>query len=197
VCFIEISGVVWTQDLVKVLISLKKVIEQDIAKHKYPRKKQWSMMVRRFRALKNVNVTEDACEEKWRNLVRTYKKNLIRVRKKGTGVIRWSYFWRMHEILGNSVFENEKQSMYPIVSKTRLIESVDVPSNKQFLVGDQEEAMLNLESEDLFTMVNGPKDKSNQMLHEIISRQNKKIEELHREQLNIKSLLTQLLEKFS
>lgn len=192
------------------LISLKKLIEKEIVQHRISRKKQWWVMVRRFRSLKNVRLTEEACEEKWRNLVRTYKKNLVRVKKRGTGVIRWPYFWKMHEIVGNIDIENDVKPLpyvEPNANRMRLTESVatDIRSknNRSVLINDQ--FLENAESisddiadqnENLSNIICDLRDKQNKMLQEIINIQNKKIEELHKEQLNIKALLTQLLQKF-
>lgn len=167
-------------------------------------------MVRRFRTLKNVKLSEETCEEKWRNLVRTYKKNLIRVKKRGTGAIRWPYFWKMHEIMGSAIVDNEKGLTMPyidVTNKPRLTETVTPelrPNNRSLSMNDQFieytedilEDTIKEQHENLSSMISDLRDKQNKMLQEIIDLQNKKIEELHQEQLNIKTLLTQLLQKF-
>lgn len=188
--------------MVKMLISLKKIIEQDIIKNKISRKKQWWIIVRRFRTMKNIKLTEEACEEKWRSLVRTYKKNLIYIKKRGEIAVKWPYFWKMWGILGNSVFEKEHHSVHKPRLNDNLMYDFETQTSPMILNDnsiDDSEDIEYKESNDqnnLKEMISDLYDSHNNMLQEMISIQNKKIEELHQEQLNIKSLLMQLLQKF-
>lgn len=185
--------------MVKTLIFLKKQINEEIASNRISRKRQWMVMVRRFRTLKNIKVTEEACEEKWKNLLRTYKKNLIRVKNRGC-TVKWPFFWKMREIVGNSVLLDEKRP-YSFDSRSK---STDLRQRSSLINDDSvdnlEEVLndsIHEQLDNLYTAVNEVRQNQTKILQEIVDKQNKAIQEMQQEQLNIKCLLTQLLQKFT
>lgn len=216
--YFPLTGTVWTKDMVRTLITLKKEVNQEIANNKIPRKRQWTIIVRRFRALRNIKLSEESCEEKWRNLLRTYKKNLIRVRKQGTS-IKWPFFWKMREAVGNSVLaEQEKRNttcsslvFTDSFASARLkggndgLEPNFRLAQKSLIGGDDFvedaddilEEKSNDQYENAVMMMNDFKQNQTKLIQEMFTQQNKIIEGLHQEQQNIKTLLTQLLQKLT
>ncbi|XP_065221292.1 uncharacterized protein LOC135846238 [Planococcus citri] len=202
------SSTIWTKDMVKTLIFLKKQINEDISCAKISRKKQWLVMARRFRALKNIKLTEEACEEKWRNLLRTYKKNLLRVKNRGA-TVKWPFFWQMRDIVGNSVLhdtDNNKRLLSDNLSSRLSTASTSsmskLPVSGIGMGGDDydDEDMLDdrtsIQLDTLLTSVNDLRHNQNRILHEMDTHK-KALQEVQQEQVNIKCLLTQLLQKFT
>ncbi len=191
--------------MIKALISWKKNIEQNSLKSQMSKRKQWIYIARKFRNEKTVMVTEEACEEKWRSLVRMYRKNLNKFRKRENSVISWPYFWKMREILGNSVLQKERPFTPPVIKNTTRLNGLLSTDRLGSSCGALNDEFVEfkrgfLDGFDnpiykLLTSVEELKDNQNKILKEIVDIQRKKIEEVQAEQRCIKALLLELLRK--
>ena len=67
------------------------------AKFKFPLWEQVASKVNEI--LVNKKVTAKDCDDKWRNIVATYRKNIDKIKCCGDNNIRWEYFPAMDNIL--------------------------------------------------------------------------------------------------
>lgn len=196
------AGILWTKDLVRVLISAKKSVDEDIQRNKVSRKKLWWSVVRRFRAQRRMKITEECCKEKWLELERIYRKNMKKAQN--NCVITWPFFWEMHEMVSNSNTEVSGQAVKKKVKSDDEPQSHSMSNSYQRLKGcsysaddDSSSDNASVDNNNLAAAIRELQDNQNKLLREIVDNQQKRIDELHQEQLSIKSLLMQLLKKLS
>ncbi|XP_067118357.1 uncharacterized protein [Centruroides vittatus] len=89
----------WSTNAVKLLISLYKEHENKFSDICWPSKKVWSLISKTLQE-NNYLVTGNQCDEKWRNLKKTYRKIKDGNKQTGRGRSQWEFFSIMDEILG-------------------------------------------------------------------------------------------------
>ncbi|XP_023237579.1 uncharacterized protein LOC111636531 [Centruroides sculpturatus] len=89
---------VWTDAIIKLLISERLALEEQFGKPGN-KKKLW-MKIHSKLVSQGYNLTAEDCDMKWRNLIATYRKNKDRARKSGEGCITWPYFQVLDEKYG-------------------------------------------------------------------------------------------------
>lgn len=190
---------VWSEDLVRTLISVKKSVDEDIQKNKIPRKKMWWSVARKFRVQSHIKIAEEFCEEKWEELVRIYRKNLAKARE--NCVINWPFFLEMHNSVSSS---NTEFIMQTTKRKIKIDDELKTKSkakkSKNHSSGVDDDSFSDtaiVDNRNLAAAIHELQENQNKLLREIVDNQQKRIDELHQEQLSIKSLLVQLLKKLS
>lgn len=133
-----------------------------------------------------------------------YRKNLVKAKKDGVTTVRWPFFWKMYETINSS----NPEFILPAVKKNPSFcnESKSEPkSNPSHSVGrissgvndDSLFEKSSIDNSNLAAAIHELQENQNKLLREIVDNQQKRIDQLHQEQLSIKSLLVQLLEKLS
>ncbi|XP_023240502.1 trihelix transcription factor GTL1-like [Centruroides sculpturatus] len=93
----------WPTNAVKLLISLYKEHENKFSDICWPSKKVWSLISKTLQE-NNYLVTGSQCDEKWRNLKKSYRKIKDGNKQTGQGRRQWEFFSMMDEILGQQPY---------------------------------------------------------------------------------------------
>lgn len=81
------------------LIKVRGDMDREFAKAKY-KFRLWEKVASKLNeSLVNVKVTAKDCDDKWRNIVATYRKNIDKMKSFGDCSVRWEYFTAMDNIL--------------------------------------------------------------------------------------------------
>lgn len=85
--------------MTSLLIALRGNLNDEFNSSKY-KFKLWELIARRMNSgLPSVTVTAKDCDDKWRNIAATYRKNIEKMRCMGDFIVRWEHFTAMDEIL--------------------------------------------------------------------------------------------------
>lgn len=92
----------WTSKLTKALISERIECDSLFQRPSCKKIKLWrSIAIKLNSAFENkINLTDQLCDRKWRNLWQTYKKNVKKSNNTGTDSIIWEYYHDFNEHFG-------------------------------------------------------------------------------------------------
>jgi len=76
--------------------SLDAVFEKPVCK----KTKLWTTVAKQLTAVGGYTVSGQECDEKWRNLQATYKRNKEKKNSTGSETVNWEYFDMMDEVMG-------------------------------------------------------------------------------------------------
>jgi len=106
----------WSTEMTSLLIALRGSLNEEFSSSKY-KFKLWELIARRMSSgMPAVKVTAKDCDDKWRNIAATYRKNIERIKFMGDISIRWEHFAAMDEILKGTE-ELKKPESYIEVDK--------------------------------------------------------------------------------
>lgn len=89
----------WSTEMTSLLIALRGSLNKEFNTVKY-KFKLWELIARRMSSgIPSVKVTAKDCDDKWRNIAATYRKNIERIKYMGDFSVRWEHFTAMDEIL--------------------------------------------------------------------------------------------------
>lgn len=89
----------WSTEMTSLLIALRGSLNEDFNSSKY-KFKLWELIARRMSSgIPSVKVTAKDCDDKWRNIAATYRKNIEKIKYMGDFSVRWEHFAAMDEIL--------------------------------------------------------------------------------------------------
>lgn len=89
----------WSTEMTSLLIALRGSLHEKFNSSKY-KFKLWELIARRMSSgMPAVKVTAKDCDDKWRNIAATYRKNIERIKYMGDFNVRWEHFAAMDEIL--------------------------------------------------------------------------------------------------
>lgn len=89
----------WSTEMTSLLIALRGSLNDDFNSSKY-KFKLWEVIARRMsNSIPSIKVTAKDCDDKWRNIAATYRKNIERIKYMGDFSVRWEHFAAMDEIL--------------------------------------------------------------------------------------------------
>nr|XP_018907736.1 PREDICTED: uncharacterized protein LOC109037485 [Bemisia tabaci] len=102
----------WRDDTVKQLIFIRCQMEKRFNQKGDKIGQLWEIVAERLSQATNQTFTAKECDDKWRNLLGTYRRNLVRAKKYGTPV-KWNYFWMLRKYLGYSALHRKKYTHVP------------------------------------------------------------------------------------
>lgn len=106
----------WSTEMTSLLIALRGSLNGEFNTSKY-KFKLWELIARRMSSgIPTVRVTAKDCDDKWRNIAATYRKNIERIKYMGDFSVRWEHFAAMDEIL-KGTDELKKPDSYIEVDK--------------------------------------------------------------------------------
>lgn len=89
----------WSTEMTSLLIALRGSLNIEFNSSKY-KFKLWELIARRMSSsMPSIKVTAKDCDDKWRNIAATYRKNIERIKYMGDFSVRWEHFSAMDEIL--------------------------------------------------------------------------------------------------
>lgn len=90
----------WSTEMTSLLIALRGSLNEEFNSSKY-KFKLWELIARRMSSgIPTVKVTAKDCDDKWRNIAATYRKNIEKIKYMGEDFsVRWEHFTAMDEIL--------------------------------------------------------------------------------------------------
>lgn len=95
----------WNSDLTHLLIEIRGQMDSEFEKSKY-KFRLWEKVASCMNSqLTNIKVTAKDCDDKWRNIVATYRKNVDKLKCSGDKV-RWEYFDAMDDVLKGTKYLN-------------------------------------------------------------------------------------------
>ncbi|XP_046741092.1 uncharacterized protein LOC124408290 [Diprion similis] len=89
---------VWERSMTLALIQEYKRFQQSFKDPSVKKKLIWKNIAACLRARGYTNVTDDACDKKWRNLKKTFKDIYTGQRRKNNG--KWTYYDVLEDVLG-------------------------------------------------------------------------------------------------
>lgn len=109
----------WNSEMTTQLIEIRGDMDGDFSKAKY-KFRLWELVATKLnQILPNVKVTAKDCDDKWRNIVATYRKNVDKIKCCGDNTIRWEYFTAMDKILqGTKELLTNEQSQNSVSDET-------------------------------------------------------------------------------
>lgn len=108
----------WTRNTTKYLIQKRLSKENDFQRPKCKKIKLWQDIAKDVSSTCDINLSAEECDNKYRNLLKTYKVNVLKKNTTGEGQITWEYFQQFDEALGC------KASITP--SKDMLFDSLNI-----------------------------------------------------------------------
>lgn len=109
----------WSSDMTHLLIEIRGEMDSEFEKARY-KFRLWEKVASTMNSKLVNKVTAKDCDDKWRNIVATYRKNIDRVKCLGDNKVRWEYFDAMdnilkgtkylHEDCGHSMFDHSLSS---------------------------------------------------------------------------------------
>lgn len=85
--------------MTSLLIALRGSLNDEFNSSKY-KFKLWELIARRMNSgMLPIKVTAKDCDDKWRNIAATYRKNIEKIKYMGDFNVRWEHFAAMDEIL--------------------------------------------------------------------------------------------------
>lgn len=91
----------WTDDKVKLLINIRLSMENEFSNPKVKKMKLWDKVAKQFNEISNCNRSANEMNEKYRNLLQTYRKNKEKQKHTGEGRIKWDFFEEFDNVLGH------------------------------------------------------------------------------------------------
>lgn len=105
------------------LIRIRGDMDREFNRAKY-KFRLWEKVAAKMNSmLINVRVTAKDCDDKWRNIVATYRKNIDKIKCYGDNSVRWEYFNAMDNILkgtkdlSDPLNENNGEQMAKLISE--------------------------------------------------------------------------------
>lgn len=96
---ILVPALKWSTEMTSSLIALRGSLNDEFNSSKF-KFKLWELIARRMNnGMSSVNVTAKDCDDKWRNIAATYRKNIEKIKCMGDFNVRWEHFAAMDEIL--------------------------------------------------------------------------------------------------
>lgn len=105
------------------LIALRGNLNDEFNSSKY-KFKLWELIARKMNnGMSSVNVTAKDCDDKWRNIAATYRKNIEKIKSMGEDfIVRWEHFGAMDKILkGTDEVKNSCMDLDKMNSDTNKI----------------------------------------------------------------------------
>lgn len=85
--------------MTSLLIALRGSLNEEFNSSKF-KFKLWEIVARKMNnSMPSVNVTAKDCDDKWRNIAATYRKNIEKIKYMGDFSVRWEHFAAMDEVL--------------------------------------------------------------------------------------------------
>ncbi|XP_015516762.1 uncharacterized protein LOC107222064 [Neodiprion lecontei] len=112
---------VWDRSMTLALIQEYKRFQQNFKDPSLKKKLIWKNMAACLHARGYTNVTDDACDKKWRNLKKTFKDIYTGQRRKNNG--KWAYYDVLEDVLGkdpkilNALIEHTVVDNSPAIPK--------------------------------------------------------------------------------
>lgn len=110
-------GVKWNSELTRKLIHLRADAEEDVKKWIRKPNSIWTVVLKKFRRLGIVFLTEQDLENKWNSLVKSYKLRVSGISKKSRA--RWPYFYGMENVM-NIIGNKSVSSTTPTSDRSKL-----------------------------------------------------------------------------
>lgn len=85
--------------MTSLLIQVRGDMDVEFTKTKYKFRLWERVAMKLNESLLNIKVTAKDCDDKWRNIVATYRKNIDKMKSFGDNSVRWEYFAAMDNIL--------------------------------------------------------------------------------------------------
>lgn len=100
ICYLILVPVLkWSTEMTSSLIALRGNLNEEFNSSKY-KFKLWELIAQQMNnGMSSVNVTAKDCDDKWRNIAATYRKNMEKIKCMGDFIVRWEHFAAMDEIL--------------------------------------------------------------------------------------------------
>lgn len=98
------AGVKWHPELTRKLIHLRSDAENEVKKWIRKPNSIWTVVLKKFRRIGMVLLTEQDLENKWNSLVRAYNRRVAGISKKPK--THWPYFYGIQSVM-SSIIENE------------------------------------------------------------------------------------------
>ncbi|XP_022162639.1 uncharacterized protein LOC111028332 [Myzus persicae] len=144
----SMAALKWSTEMTSLLIALRGSLNGEFNSSKY-KFKLWELIARRMNSsMPSVKVTAKDCDDKWRNIAATYRKNIERIKYMGDFSVRWEHFSAMDEILRgtdelkipDSYIEVDK--MIDPVNKTSEVDTdIDAEDTKEAINTDSNDDM--------------------------------------------------------
>lgn len=91
----------WNDAMTRLLISARLEMDKQF-NQPIPKKNLWTKIAQTI-VDEGYTVTPDDCDVKWRNLLNTFRKNQVKAKKCGEGVIVWPYYSLINEGLPHKI----------------------------------------------------------------------------------------------
>lgn len=98
------AGVKWHPELTRKLIHLRSDAENEVKRWIRKPNSIWTVVLKKFRRIGMVLLTEQDLENKWNSLVRAYNRRVAGISKKSK--THWPYFYGIQSVM-SSIIENE------------------------------------------------------------------------------------------
>ncbi|XP_050537400.1 uncharacterized protein LOC126903311 [Daktulosphaira vitifoliae] len=136
----------WSPEMTSLLIGLRGSLNEEFNSSKY-KFKLWELIARRMNnEMPSVKVTAKDCDDKWRNIAATYRKNIEKIKYMGDFSVRWEHFSAMDEIL-RGTDELKKPESYIEVDKLIDNDNLNRSPDTGFIDNDNNQ-VLNMNSND-------------------------------------------------
>jgi hypothetical protein len=111
----------WSASATRLLITNRHGADNDFQRPRCKKTKIWKQIAKQMAVTGGYNVTGNECDDKWRSLVFTYKRNKDKKNTSGHESVSWEFFSAMDEVLG------DKASVEP--PSAQLVSSLPMPSS--------------------------------------------------------------------
>lgn len=91
----------WTDEKVKLLLDIRLGMENEFNKPSCKKLKLWNKVAIKLNEIGGYNISGSECNDKYRNLLQTYKNNKLKKCKTGESPVSWEYFEKMDAVLGS------------------------------------------------------------------------------------------------
>lgn len=98
------AGVKWHPELTRKLINLRSDAENEVKRWIRKPNSIWTVVLKKFRRIGMVLLTEQDLENKWNSLVRAYNRRVAGISKRPK--THWPYFYGIQSVM-SSIIENE------------------------------------------------------------------------------------------
>lgn len=109
----------WNSEMTTLLIKIRGEMDREFAKAKY-KFRLWQKVAAKLK-LHNIEVSAKDCDDKWRNIVATYRKNIDKLKCFGDNTVRWEYFTAMDNILKGTKDVADQFSISSIVEEDHVV----------------------------------------------------------------------------
>lgn len=91
------SGMKWYPELTRKLISIRSEAENEVKKWIRKPPSIWTLVLKKFRRIGIILLTEQDLEKKWNSLVRSYRRKVSGISKRPK--THWPYFYGMQSVM--------------------------------------------------------------------------------------------------